>query len=50
MLKNVLQFFCRFRCRRRRRCLNPVTTARQEGNTQSIGLWRNTLFKNWTEY
>ena len=42
--------FCRSRCRRRRRYLNPLTTTREEGNTHSIGLWRNTLFKNLTEY
>ena len=49
-VKKCAAVFCRSRCRRRRLCLNPVTTAREEGNTQSIGLWRNTLFKNWTEY
>ena len=30
--------------------LKLLTTAREKGNTQSTGLWRNTLFKNWTEY
>ena len=49
-VKKCAAVYCRSRCRRRSRCSNPVTTARQEGNTQSIGLWRNTLFKNWTEY
>ena len=43
-VKKCAAVFCRSRCS------NPVTTAREEGNTQSIGLWRNTLFKNWTEY
>ena len=48
-VKKCAAVYCRSRCRRSSRCSNPVTTARQEGNTQSIGLWRNTLFKNWTE-
>ena len=45
-VKKCAAVFCRSRCRRRRRCSNPLTTAREEGNTQSIGFWRNTLFKN----
>ena len=44
-VKKCAAVFCRSRCLPRRRCLNPLTTAREEGNTQSTGLWRNTLFK-----
>ena len=52
MLKNLLQFFAVLVAVAvySSRCSNPLTTAREEGNTQSIGLWRNTLFKNWTVY